>query len=194
MRYGQRDLVWGPGGRPLSEWTVLGADPNSRPVVDEQGIDVERIETRVCRDEPVVLLSPILDISTVDVTSVAVGLDLDLLSEGTSCQLEWTLLPDGERQSNPVSVIELYHEVGEPTGPLSAARWRRAPPRASEGMNLTTIDLGSRPGWVFERRKVKRIAIKLTGDSRLSVFSIRLQRPSKTRASGLEAIVQFHEK
>ncbi len=194
MSYGQPDFIWGPGGRPLSEWAVLGADPGFRPAVDEQGIGgaVERIETRICGDEPVVLLSPILDISTVDVTSVA--LDLDVLSEGTTCQLEWTLLPDGERRSNPASVIGVYHDVEDPTGPLSSGRWRQAAPRVSVGMDLTTMDLGSRPDWVFEPRKVERIAIKLTGNSRLSVFSIKLERPLKTRAPGLQAILQFHEK
>jgi len=194
MKYGQPDFIWGPGERSLSEWTVLGADLSFRPAVDEQELGVERIETRACGDEPVVLLSPILDISTVDVTSVAIGLDLDILSEGTTCQLEWTLLPDGERRSNPVSVIRPYHDVGDSTAPPNSRRRRQAAPKVNVGMDLTTIDLGSRPDWVFERRKVKRIAIKLTGNSRLSISSIKLERPFKTRAAGLKALVQFHEK
>lgn len=180
QEYTTKDIAWGQGARPLSEWHMLigssmgsdaaSAEPCTGPTID---FDLAR--------GPVKLLSPGLDISTLAVASVGVLLDIGQ-SADTTCQLEWVLVPEHAVMNNPTAVIPSHED------------WRQGKDDApSKRADLISIDLGSRTDWVFERRAIERIGIKFAGANRVRILNIQFNPPAPASGPRLDPMIQFHE-
>ena len=192
QEYTTHHLAWGQGARPLSEWHILigsslGSDAASVEPCTGPTIDFD------FADGPIKLLSPGLNISTLDVSSVGMLLDIGQ-SPDTTCQLEWVVLPEHAVMDNPAAVIPRYKEMKHPETSLSAPLWSQkkddAPRKRTDQIS---IDLGSRTDWLFERRAIERIAIKFAGTDRVRILAIQFDPPGPASGPKLEPIIQFHE-
>jgi len=179
------DDAWGREARPFSEWTMISPKEPVRPSTGP---------TITCdlSEGPVRLLSPALDVSTLDIASIELTIDIGQ-SEDTTCQLEWLIDPDDEVFRNPMSLIPVYKEIGHPLSPLSAPDWAKKDAQAKVQTDSISIDLGSRTDWVFERRTIHRIAIIFTGSTQVRISAIRMHPPAPTGDRGMKPIIQFHE-
>ncbi len=193
QKYRPISLVWGQGGRSLSEWTAVSGDSGLAESVEaaRRGTDAT-VSFDVSRG-PIKLLSPVLNFSTLDVASVTIVGNIEQPSGETTCQLEWVVLPKRQVISNPAAVIPVYKEMKHPSAKVSAPWSKYKWPEHKEQTHLVRIDLGSRTDWVFERRSIERIAVKLAGDGQVRVSAIQLDPPAPSPALDLVYGIQFHE-
>ena len=192
QEYTTNDLAWGQGARPLSEWHILIGSSLGSDAASEQPCTGPTIDLDLAHG-PIELVSPSLNISTLDVASVGLLLDIGQLAD-TTCQLEWVVLPEHAVMSNPASVIPRYGELKHPEVSLSAPHWSQKKDEAArKRTDEISIDLGSRTDWLFERRTIERIAIKFAGADRVRILAIRLDPPAPASGPKLEPLIQFHE-
>ena len=189
QRYGRPDIVWGRGGRPLSQWTIDG-----RPAVGKQPGDSAAIALRL-GERPVVLASPPLTLRSFEVSSVTLKIDPRKLSPHSTCQIEWSVVGRPQTHSTPPAVIPISRPAEQPSIPMSAPPWERnGQPSAKVQIDQITIDLGSRTDWVFQEGLIDRIAVRLKGSGTLIITGVRLNSPRPTKSPGLAPIIQFHER
>ena len=192
QKYRPPSLVWGQGGRFLSEWTIMSGDSGLAETVNAARRGTDATVSFDLSRGPIKLLSPVLNFSTLDVTSVTLVGNIEQPSGETTCQLEWVVLPKREVISNSPTVIPVYNET-KPSAELSASWWQRARPKYKKRAERVNIDLGSRTDWLFERRLIERIAVKLTGSGHVTVETIQLDPPAPSRTLDLVYGIQFRE-
>jgi len=192
QKYKPLTLAWGRGKRPLSEWRIVRGDSDFETANAPRRSTDATLSFDLSKG-PVKLISPVLNFSTLDVASVTLVGHLGQLSGETTCQLEWVVLPNREVISNKAAVIPVYKKMRHPSVELSAPWWKHKEPEHKKRPNQISIDLGSRTDWVFERRVIERIAVKLDGSAHVTIAAIQLDPPAPSRKLNLEPVIQFHE-
>lgn len=193
MSYGQPDTTWGRDGLPLSEWSVeRRTHPQTSAPGENDRLTRKEIEIGLVDGGPVILHSPALDMSTLSVSAVVI--EFSRITEAIDCKLQWTLQTGSEVRSSPISTIHPPAGREGQAIPLTSSRWQEPPGQhAIKSSKLVSIDLGSRPEWVFEEERVGRVSLWLRGAGRPIISMIKLESPSRTKVLGLKPMVQFHE-
>ncbi|MBN1592462.1 MAG: hypothetical protein JW941_04320 [Candidatus Coatesbacteria bacterium] len=195
--YGQDGLSWGIEDDCLCKWLIYRTDPESGEILAAFRPEADNtINLRLDEERGTVLTSPVLNMPTTRISTVTFLIDRSRLSNGISCQLEWTFSAEGEGIRGGRSEILPKEGGNSPQVQLTSPRFNEdegSAPLDPVAFDPISLDLGSLPEWVFDERQVYRISLWLYGTDDVRISAIRFEPPSRTMLFGLKPMVQFHE-